>query len=100
MLTIENSRSDNAMLHALAGSGYKRDVGAGVYDVHSPVVPPASELSTLLRGFMSTNIHNNDPRRLWVVPDCGLKTRNWPEVIGALRNMVTAAETMRVQCAA
>lgn len=100
VLTIENSRSDNAMLDALASSGYKRDVGPGVYDVHSPVVPPASALSALLSGFVATNVHNNDPRRLWVVPDCGLKTRGWPEVLGALRSMVTAAETMRVQAAA
>lgn len=88
------------MLLALADAGYGRDVGAGVYDVHSPVVPPPSALSTMLRSFVSTNIHKNDTRRLWVVPDCGLKTRGWPEVLGALRNMVTAAETMRIQCAA
>eukprot|EP00892_Ulva_mutabilis_P010097 jgi/Ulvmu1/745/UM010_0118.1 len=100
VLTIENSRSGNAMLHALADGGYKRDVGPGVYDVHSPLVPPASALSKLLEGFVSTNVHNNDPRRLWVVPDCGLKTRGWPEVLAALRSMVSAAETMRVQAAA
>lgn len=173
VLTIENSRSDNEMVCALAAAGYGRDVGPGVYDVHSPVVPTIQFLVDKLRSFAQvrptreqaclprgggvvgrfctaprrlwkgnlpdcdgfqrrrsrpiaplafcrqtspppparapspppppsppraqTNILGGDATRIWVNPDCGLKTRRWEEVIPALRNMVTAAATVRAE---
>jgi 5-methyltetrahydropteroyltriglutamate--homocysteine methyltransferase len=95
VLTIENSRSGNAMIEALNKAGYKRDIGPGVYDVHSPVVPTVDFMADKLAGFVSTGILGKDARRIWVNPDCGLKTRDWKEVLPSLRNMVQAAEVMR-----
>jgi 5-methyltetrahydropteroyltriglutamate--homocysteine methyltransferase len=95
VLTIENARSDNEMIHALHKSGYARDIGAGVYDVHSPVVPSVDFLTTKVQSFMDTGILGCDARRIWLNPDCGLKTRDWKEVLPSLRNMVQAAATLR-----
>ncbi|GAX84629.1 hypothetical protein CEUSTIGMA_g12050.t1 [Chlamydomonas eustigma] len=95
VLTIENSRSGNEMVTALAESGYTRDVGPGVYDVHSPQVPPVDFVKAKIKSFMDSGILAGQPDRLWVNPDCGLKTRAWPETIAALRNMVQAAEECR-----
>ncbi len=93
VLLIENSRSGDAMLRALAAAGYARDIGPGVYDVHSPVVPTAASMQARLQAAVAAGLQ---PQRLWVVPDCGLKTRRWEEVVPALRNMVAAAHAMRV----
>ncbi|KDD75969.1 cobalamin-independent synthase, partial [Helicosporidium sp. ATCC 50920] len=95
VLTIENSRSDDAMVRALARGGYRRDLGPGVYDVHSPVVPEASAMADKLRSFVETGAEACRPDRLWVNPDCGLKTRRWEEVLPSIRNMVRAAKTLR-----
>lgn len=95
VLTIENSRSDNEMIKALASAGYARDVGPGVYDVHSPVVPTVEFLADKLRSFGSTGILGGDASRIWVNPDCGLKTRRWEEVLPAMRNMVEASRLVR-----
>lgn len=92
VLTIENSRSGDAMVRALAEAGYRADLGPGVYDVHSPVVPSPAFLESKLRSFLDTGI---PPASLWVNPDCGLKTRAWEEVIPSLRNMVDAARRAR-----
>lgn len=99
VLTIENSRSDNAMLLALAHSKYGRDIGAGVYDVHSPVVPTVEFIRSRIASFVDSGVLGGaaGADRIWVNPDCGLKTRAWPETIAALRNMVTAAADARVE---
>jgi 5-methyltetrahydropteroyltriglutamate--homocysteine methyltransferase len=95
VLAIESSRSGDAMLRALASHGYARDVGAGVYDVHSPVVPTVDAMRDKLRQARAAGLHADAPERLWVVPDCGLKTRTWEEVLPSLRRMVAAAREMR-----
>mmetsp|Transcript_12878 Transcript_12878/g.35091 ORF Transcript_12878/g.35091 Transcript_12878/m.35091 type:complete len:130 (+) Transcript_12878:1-390(+) len=83
------------MVRALANAKYGRDVGPGVYDVHSPVVPSVSFIKDKIKSFVSTGILNGDTRLIWVNPDCGLKTRGWAETIPSLRNMVQAAREMR-----
>eukprot|EP01064_Diplonema_japonicum_P032213 TRINITY_DN59_c0_g1_i10.p1 TRINITY_DN59_c0_g1~~TRINITY_DN59_c0_g1_i10.p1 ORF type:complete len:755 (+),score=288.32 TRINITY_DN59_c0_g1_i10:91-2355(+) len=91
VLTIENSRSAGEMVAALSSYGYARDLGAGVYDIHSPVVPTMDDMAARLQGLLSLL----PPSRTWVNPDCGLKTRKWDEVIPSLKNMVTAAHKLR-----
>lgn len=84
------------MIHALANFNYSRDIGAGCYDVHSPVVPTVQFLTDKIRSFMKeTDILKGHPDRIWVNPDCGLKTRGWKEVVPALKNMVEAASFAR-----
>ncbi|CAD7697891.1 unnamed protein product [Ostreobium quekettii] len=100
VLTIENSRSGNEMIHALATYGYGRDLGAGVYDVHSPVVPTVDFITSKIRSFMESRVLEGHADRIWVNPDCGLKTRDWKEVLPALKNMVEAARVMREEIAA
>ena len=99
VLTIENARSDDEMIRCLQRAGYGKDIGAGVYDVHSPVVPSVDFMTSKVRNFMATGILQSDARRIWVNPDCGLKTRNWKEVVPSLKNMVDAAKAMRTVCA-
>eukprot|EP00884_Botryococcus_braunii_P016287 jgi/Botrbrau1/3341/Bobra.0048s0036.1 len=99
VLTIENSRSGNEMIEALAKYGYSRDIGPGVYDVHSPVVPTVEFMYDKIRSFMSSGILKGHPDRIWVNPDCGLKTREWAQVLPSLQNMVTAAAKARATLA-
>lgn len=96
MLTIENSRSDDEMVRALAKYGYARDVGPGVYDVHSPVVPSVEAMAAKARAYVAAGV---DVSRIWINPDCGLKTRRWEEVLPALKNMVEAARLVRAEIA-
>ncbi|MGC9398011.1 MAG: 5-methyltetrahydropteroyltriglutamate--homocysteine S-methyltransferase [Anaerolineae bacterium] len=91
VISIENARSGDETLHQLAEEGYAREVGPGVYDVHSPVVPDVDFILGKLRMFRQ----HLDPAHIWVNPDCGLKTRAWKEVIPSLRNLVIAAKTVR-----
>lgn len=95
VLTIENSRSGDDMIQALADYDYGRDLGPGVYDVHSPVVPSVDFITNKIQSFLQTNVLRGRTDRIWVNPDCGLKTRDWKEVIPALKNMVEAAHMMR-----
>lgn len=89
--SIENARSDNATLLAFKSIGYTKDLGPGTYDIHSPVVPPVEFITDKLKSFLECmNVKN-----LVVNPDCGLKTRSWPETIGALKNMVEATHQVR-----
>lgn len=74
------------MLKALAEYGYARDVGAGVFDVHSPVVPSAEGMATKLLSAVSAGLLASTPGRLWAVPDCGLKTRSWEEARGGWKS--------------
>jgi 5-methyltetrahydropteroyltriglutamate--homocysteine methyltransferase len=91
VLLIEAARSRMELLHDWEKTGYANDIGPGVYDIHSPRVPPAEEMAELLRAAARVL----RPEQLWVNPDCGLKTRAWAEVEPSLRNMVQAARELR-----
>jgi 5-methyltetrahydropteroyltriglutamate--homocysteine methyltransferase len=91
VITIETSRSDMELLRAFGSFDYPNEIGPGVYDIHSPRVPAQEEMVRLI----DKAIEVIDPERLWVNPDCGLKTRRWPEVEAALRRMVGAAREIR-----
>ncbi|WP_323146451.1 5-methyltetrahydropteroyltriglutamate--homocysteine S-methyltransferase [Pseudomonas marginalis] len=95
VITIETSRSDMELLDAFEAFAYPNDIGPGVYDIHSPRVPDASEMANLLRKAAK----RIPAERLWVNPDCGLKTRGWPETEAALIHMVTAARQLRAELA-
>jgi 5-methyltetrahydropteroyltriglutamate--homocysteine methyltransferase len=95
VITIETSRSDMELLDAFEAFAYPNDIGPGVYDIHSPRVPDASEMANLLR----KAAQRIPAERLWVNPDCGLKTRGWPETEAALIHMVTAARQLRAELA-
>jgi 5-methyltetrahydropteroyltriglutamate--homocysteine methyltransferase len=91
VITIEAARSDMSLLDAFAGFDYPNEIGPGVYDIHSPNVPEVDRMVELMRAAAE----RIPPERLWVNPDCGLKTRAWPEVEAALVNMVAAARILR-----
>ncbi|MDN4502734.1 5-methyltetrahydropteroyltriglutamate--homocysteine S-methyltransferase [Alteromonadaceae bacterium BrNp21-10] len=91
VLTIETSRSNMAVLNAFDDIQYPNDLGPGVYDIHSPNIPNQQWIIDLLN---KARQHIDDDR-LWVNPDCGLKTRGWEETTIALDNMVKAAKTLR-----
>ncbi|MEU7316015.1 5-methyltetrahydropteroyltriglutamate--homocysteine S-methyltransferase [Streptomyces sp. NPDC007083] len=91
VISLEAARSHMQVAHELAEHGYPREAGPGVYDIHSPRVPGADEATALLR----KGLEAIPPERLWVNPDCGLKTRGWPETRASLENLVTAARTVR-----
>jgi 5-methyltetrahydropteroyltriglutamate--homocysteine methyltransferase len=91
VITIETSRSDMELLDAFEHFKYPNGIGPGVYDIHSPNIPSEQHIVALMR-----NAAERIPiEQLWVNPDCGLKTRQWHEVIPALTNMVAAAKTLR-----
>ncbi len=91
VITIETSRSQMELLEAFRAFDYPNDIGPGVYDIHSPRIPDTQEMVQLLEK-ASERI---PAERLWVNPDCGLKTRGWPETEAALVNMVAAARQLR-----
>ncbi|MGH2994675.1 MAG: 5-methyltetrahydropteroyltriglutamate--homocysteine S-methyltransferase [Solirubrobacterales bacterium] len=91
VLLIEAARSRMELLHDWERTGYDNEIGPGVYDIHSPRVPPADEMVELLRAAAKVL----RAEQLWVNPDCGLKTRGWDEVDASLRNMVQAAKQLR-----
>lgn len=91
VITIETSRSDMELLRGFGEFKYPNEIGPGVYDIHSPRVPSRDEMLRLLNKAISVIPCKN----LWVNPDCGLKTRGWPETEAALRNMVEAARVLR-----
>jgi len=91
VITIETSRSQMELLEVFSVFKYPYEIGPGVYDIHSPRVPTVAEMTELLK----KAVQLLPARNIWVNPDCGLKTRKWPETEQALRNMVTAAQHMR-----
>jgi 5-methyltetrahydropteroyltriglutamate--homocysteine methyltransferase len=93
VITIETSRSDMELLDAFVKFSYPNDIGPGVYDIHSPRVPTEAEVEHLLRKALKVI----DQRRLWVNPDCGLKTRGWPETTAALEIMVKVTKKLRAE---
>jgi 5-methyltetrahydropteroyltriglutamate--homocysteine methyltransferase len=102
VITIETSRSDMELLRGFGGENdaggfrYPNEIGPGVYDIHSPRVPSVDEIVRLMRKAAAVVPSEN----LWINPDCGLKTRGWPETEAALSNMVTAAKLLRQELAA
>lgn len=92
VITFEASRSDLQILDALRENHFETEVGPGVYDIHSPRVPAVEEIVYALKQ-MLTKI---SPEKLWINPDCGLKTRGVPETDASLRNMVEAARQIRL----
>ncbi|MCO1334488.1 5-methyltetrahydropteroyltriglutamate--homocysteine S-methyltransferase [Microbulbifer sp. OS29] len=97
VITIESARSDLRLLSAFAKKvgGYPNEIGPGIYDIHSPNVPERGELVERLKKIAEVV----PVERLWVNPDCGLKTRNWAEVGSSLLNMVEAARAVRTELA-
>ncbi|MCX4733951.1 5-methyltetrahydropteroyltriglutamate--homocysteine S-methyltransferase [Streptomyces sp. NBC_01363] len=91
VISLEAARSHMQVARELAAHGYPREAGPGVYDIHSPRVPDADEAAALLR----KGLKAIPAERLWVNPDCGLKTRGWPETKASLENLVAAARTVR-----
>lgn len=93
VITIETSRSDGELLQAFEQFNYPNDIGPGVYDIHSPNIPEVQTMVNLLK----RAAREIPVERLWVNPDCGLKTRRWPETEAALARMVEAAKILRAQ---
>ena len=91
VITFEASRSDLQILDSLKENNFKTEVGPGVYDIHSPRVPSVEEIVTALTK-MRAKIEDN---KLWVNPDCGLKTRGTEETVKSLKNLVAAAKQIR-----
>ena len=91
VISIETSRSDMELLDAFADFDYPNEIGPGVWDIHSPRVPPAEEMESLLHKAADVI----PPDQIWVNPDCGLKTRGWEETQSALGHMVEAARRLR-----
>jgi 5-methyltetrahydropteroyltriglutamate--homocysteine methyltransferase len=96
VITIETSRSQMELLDAFVDFNYPNEIGPGVYDIHSPRIPTTDEMVHLLNKAM----HVLPVRNIWVNPDCGLKTRRWPETEAALINMVAAAQKIRKEITA
>ncbi|MDQ1025179.1 5-methyltetrahydropteroyltriglutamate--homocysteine methyltransferase [Streptomyces umbrinus] len=93
VISLEAARSHMQVARELAAHGYPREAGPGVYDIHSPRVPSADEAAALLR----KGLEAIPAERLWVNPDCGLKTRGWPETRASLDNLVAAAHAVRAE---
>lgn len=95
VITIETSRSDMELLDVFDDFNYPNEIGPGVYDIHSPNIPTETHMVEL----MKKAAERIPAERLWVNPDCGLKTRQWAEVLPALTHMVAAAKTLRTSIA-
>jgi 5-methyltetrahydropteroyltriglutamate--homocysteine methyltransferase len=95
VISIESARSRMELLDAFGSYDYPNEIGPGVYDIHSPRIPSAAEMCRLIL----EAARRISVEQLWVNPDCGLKTRGWPEVEPALRNLVAAARQARATLA-
>ena len=93
VISIEASRSKMELLDSFVDFKYPNEIGPGVWDIHSPRIPSVEEMLDLINA--ATRVLPKE--RLWVNPDCGLKTRKWEEVKPALSNMVSAARRARTQ---
>lgn len=91
VISIEASRSRMELLQAFGKFDYPNDIGPGIYDIHSPRVPSVGEMEALL----TEALRVIPAERLWINPDCGLKTRGWPETLRSLRNMMAVVQPMR-----
>ncbi|MFJ2994100.1 5-methyltetrahydropteroyltriglutamate--homocysteine S-methyltransferase [Pandoraea sp. NPDC087047] len=95
VISIETTRSDMELLGAFEAFEYPNEIGPGVYDIHSPRVPSQAEMERLIEAALA----RIPAERLWINPDCGLKTRDWTQVDGALTHMVAAANAVRARLA-
>ncbi len=95
-ISLETARSEMELLDTFASFDYPNEVGPGVWDIHSPRVPEPDEMAELLHRALEVLPAD----RLWVNPDCGLKTRGWAETEASLRNLVEAAERVRIDVGA
>lgn len=95
VISVETSRSKQALLEVFKEFKYPNEIGPGVYDIHSPRIPEESEIIEHIRAASKFV----DIDRLWINPDCGLKTRAWPETLTALENMVKATHKARTELA-
>jgi 5-methyltetrahydropteroyltriglutamate--homocysteine methyltransferase len=93
VISLEAARSDMAIVRGLAAAGYPREVGPGVWDIHSPRVPSTDEVTALVRQAVAAL----PAERVWVNPDCGLKTRGYDEVLPSLAHLVAAARVVRAE---
>ncbi|PZX07461.1 methionine synthase (B12-independent) [Psychrobacillus insolitus] len=91
VISLETSRSHGELIHSLEKNPYELGIGLGVYDIHSPRVPSVEEME----GILTDSLAVIEKEQFWVNPDCGLKTRQEPETVAALKNMVTAAHKLR-----
>jgi len=96
VISIETARSGNVLLRIFKERGYEMEIGPGVYDIHSPRVPSVEEMTGQIRALLEVL----PARQLWINPDCGLKTRGWPEVEASLEHMVEAVKTVRAEIGA
>ena len=95
VISIETSRSQMELLDAFVNYKYPNEIGPGVYDIHSPIVPTEQQMN----GLLNKALNVLDAKQIWVNPDCGLKTRAWPETKAALIGMVASAKALRAQVA-
>lgn len=93
VISIETSRSNMELLNAFINFKYPNEIGPGVYDIHSPRVPKQQEMEDLVNKALDVL----KPEQIWINPDCGLKTRDWPETKLALKQMVDATKVLRAK---
>jgi len=93
VISIETARSGNTLLKIFKETGYKQEVGPGVYDIHSPRIPSVEEIVAQIKLLLEVL----PKEQLWINPDCGLKTRKWEEVKPSLKNMVKAVQLVRAE---
>ena len=91
VISIETARSGNRLLRIFKEVAYKQEIGPGIYDIHSPRVPSVEEMVTQIKALIEVL----PKEQLWINPDCGLKTRKWPEVKQSLINMVKAVNIVK-----
>ncbi|WP_164469074.1 5-methyltetrahydropteroyltriglutamate--homocysteine S-methyltransferase [Aliarcobacter cryaerophilus] len=91
VISIETARSGNRLLKIFKDVNYKQEIGPGIYDIHSPRVPSVEEMVNQIKALIEVL----PKEQLWINPDCGLKTRKWPEVKESLKNMVEAVKIVK-----
>ena len=91
VISIETARSGNRLLKIFKDVNYKQEIGPGIYDIHSPRVPSVQEIVNQIKALIEVL----PKEQLWINPDCGLKTRKWPEVLESLKNMVEAVKIVK-----
>lgn len=91
VISIETARSGNRLLKIFKEVNYKQEIGPGIYDIHSPRVPSVQEMVNQIKALIEVL----PKEQLWINPDCGLKTRKWPEVKDSLKNMVEAVKIVK-----
>ncbi|MDR1285844.1 MAG: 5-methyltetrahydropteroyltriglutamate--homocysteine S-methyltransferase [Campylobacteraceae bacterium] len=91
VISIETARAGNKILKIFKEVGYKQEIGPGIYDIHSPRIPSTEEMTSQINALLEIF----PKEKLWINPDCGLKTRKWNEVVPALKNLVKAVKIVR-----